>query len=484
MAQSLAPYLDVLRTQLATSLVPRDENARKVPLYTHRLLTVLLARERVMPALQRQALAALAGIVDELCAEVGRIEGGMILAPQLVKHIRTTPDFAAAQDCLQNAVRLLGQKPSAASRQLQRRIACIFDDMEQAFHKAVDEQDMKPTGDTAVRSLDAAQTQALRDHLRKKFPADAALEIGSVKTIIGGGSKVTLVVELRGCQTLPEMVVVRIDMSNSVTGSTVADEFHLVEIAHEAGLPVPKPYLLETDKAILGNPFIVVSKVEGRNIGDWFEITEPSRAFAVGLAQALAKLHAIAPERTAWLPGATQSIRERVAGEIAYYEEIWRASGEPSVAMEQALSWLRDHLDYAEGRRAITHRDVGCHNMLGKDGELAALLDWETASIGNPAFDLMYAHVAVVQMMPWEEFLAEYARAGGIVPSTAEMDFYRILTAIYGMHFCYLSRTFIETGFSDTMVVAYAGQRIFLHYERVLCEAVRIALERDENATR
>ena len=45
------PYLRILRAQLESSLVPRDENARKVPLYSHRILSVLLAETTERPGL-------------------------------------------------------------------------------------------------------------------------------------------------------------------------------------------------------------------------------------------------------------------------------------------------------------------------------------------------------------------------------------------------------------------------------------------------
>ena len=479
--QTLTPYLEALRTQLAMALVSRDENARKVPVYCHRIISVLLARMQVLPSLQQQALVELSGVIEELCAELGGIEGGLILVPQLMSHIRKQPDYAAAETCLQTAVRLLSHKPSERGDRLQKQIAKIMGDLQAALHKAIVDQDMKTFSDTAVVSvLNPGQTLALRDYLRRNFPQDAALEIGGMKTIIGGGSKHTMVIELQNVKTLPNAVVVRIDMANSIVGSTVADEFNLISAAHEAGLPVPKPYALETNKDVLGGAFIVVSKIEGRNIGDWFEITEPSRAFAVGLAQALAKLHRIPPEQVVGLRGLDMTMRESLVREIAYYEEIWRASGLPSIAMEQGIAWLKRHVNNLPERRAITHRDVGCHNMLAADGKLAALLDWETAAVGNPAFDLMYAQVAVTQMMPWEEYLAEYQKAGGTIPSEREMVFYRLLIAIYGMHFCLLSRLFIDTGYTDVLMVAYASQRIHLFYDRVLHEAVTLALDSDE----
>ena len=273
--------------------------------------------------------------------------------------------------------------------------------------------------------------------------------------------------------------MLRIDLARGVVGSTVVDEFHLIELVHEAGLPVPKPYLLETDTRVLGNPFIVVSKIEGRNIGDWFEVTEPSRDFAAGLAHALAKLHQIPVERGARLPGANMSNEEIVARDIRYFEEFWRASGEVSIAHEQGVAWLKQHMHYATDRRAIIHRDAGCHNMLGLDGKLSALLDWETAQIGNPVFDLMYGRFSVEQMMPWGEYLDEYEKAGGVRPSKREEVFFRLLVGLFSAHFTIVARKFIEAGISNGLALGYAAQRVHLHYQRELHEAVRLALESD-----
>lgn len=140
--------------------------------------------------------------------------------------------------------------------------------------------------------------------------------------------------------------------------------------------------------------------------------------------------------------------------------------------MQQGIDWLRGHLTLADGRRAITHRDVGCHNMLGKDGRLAAILDWETAVIGNPAQDLGYAYHTIVQMLPWEEFLAEYARAGGNVPSAAEIDFYRLWRSVWIMGFMLLSRSYFESGMSTETVAAYAARYWYQRSEITVHEMI------------
>ena len=280
-----------------------------------------------------------------------------------------------------------------------QKIASITFEIESGIRRAAIEQDIKPVvaGETKA-PLSENQKSALVDYLRKSF-GEPKVEIGRIKAIIGGGSKRTLIVDLHHTVKLSSSIVLRIDMADGVVNSTVTDEYRLIKTVFDAGMKSPQPYAVETDTSVLGAPFILVSRIEGHNIGDWIDVSEPTRAFAKGLAQTLAILHNISPDPGGnHLPGAMTPIRERIAEEIATYETSFRAWGEPNIAMEQALAWLKSHLDFSDGRRAIVHCDVGCHNMLGHNGEFAALLDWETAIIDNPARDIAYVFTEYLRM--------------------------------------------------------------------------------------
>lgn len=480
MPQSLIPFLDILRAQIGDSLVASDDNARRVPEYSRRLLGLLVQREQALPALQHQAVQEWNALLDELNAELHGIEGAMVLVPQLIHHIRVKPDYRRAEPFIQSAARLLAARDTARARQLEAKIAQSNCELVKAFNQLIRDQEVPVAAGTAApEPLNAEQKQNLQAYLRRRFPDDAALTLGRITAILGGGSKQTLIVHLEHQRSLPDAIVLRVDRSDGVVESTVVDEYRLIETVYQAGVRAPQPLAMETDRAVLGAPFIVVSRVQGHNIGDWMDVFEPSRAFAVGLAQTLARLHGIAPEAGGdRLPGAHSRISERIDKELAFYERSWRASGEPSIMMEQALAWARRHLDQSEGRRAVIHCDVGCHNMLGDDGELTALLDWETAVIGNPAQDLAYVRLIAEQMMPWDEFLAEYVKAGGSLPSEAEMEFYAVFINLFRMHFMFVAQAFVSSGLSRSLIHAYASHRVCLNTERLLTDALNNAMQR------
>lgn len=470
-------YLDIVDAELERGFAADGEglSARSLR-YLRRVLDLLRLRLGVLPALERGALEQYDRVLDELCAQLHDADEGMALIAELVTHVRAQPDYARAAPCLQTAVRILADRDTPSSRHLLARIAGISHDLSEAFNReTLRARGERPLDAAAAPALDAGKTGALRDYLRRVFPRETTLEVAGARVVPGGGSKQTLFVDLCGTRELPATVVLRMDRADGIGADvTVVDEYHLFEILFELGLPVPRPFAAERDAAVLGAPFIVVSRLPGGNIGDWLDVDEPSRDFALDLARVLATLHAVPPERVGdRLPGATGSVRERFEQDLRKYEASWRASGQPSIAMEQAVAWLKRNIAAAEGRRALIHCDVGAHNMLGSNGRLTALLDWETAVIGNPAQDLTYVRPTVEQMLPWEDFLRAYEDAGGTVPGPLEMDFYELWRNVWILYFLIIARSYIGSGLSGSLIHAYGAEQIYQATEHRLHVTVK-----------
>ena len=462
MQQQIEPYLALLQRELATSLRPKDDdNAKRISIYLSRMLTQMLLRGKTLPALQREAIAELDAILDELNGRLRAIASGMVITADLMLYTRITPDFYSLQSVLQSAVHMLLTNTDDSGKILLKKILAILCRLEEGLHQATLSHNAGLSGEQVdiAPPLTELQWRILQEYFRSTF-AEPELEIKSLNPITGGGSKKTLIVRLRYNRTLPDVIVVRADQATGVVESTVSDEYRLLETLYEEGLPVPRPYALESDGSIIGGAFIVVGFIEGSNIGDQADVFEPSRNYAAGLARAMGKLHRIPPEHFGErIPGACLSTLEQVRGEIDTFEMMWRNSRHPSVVLELAYAWLKEHLNLAEGRRALNHCDLACHNILAKDGELTAILDWETTLIGNPTRDLAYVYPQMIQCMPWEGFLAEYARAGGTVPTSAEFDFYRLWTQCWRMSYVCVARSFFRSG-SGTLVHAYGAQHL------------------------
>ncbi|MCY4428667.1 MAG: phosphotransferase family protein [Halieaceae bacterium] len=468
--------MDIVRKELFGALGnDADAESQRMAKYCQRMLSLLRHQLVSAPAIQRRALTRIDGLLDSLCAEVSAIDGGMMLSAALIRHVRKDPDYEQAELALQHAVKLLlSAGTSESTQRLLADISSLTREFEfESYQVTKDDELQTEEPETKEDALNASQIQALEFWLRQKFPSENQLVTGPIKNIVGGGSKKTLIVGLVNTEKLPAEIVLRVDREDGVVGSTVVDEYFLIGLMYQAGMPVPQPYAMETDKDILGAPFVLLERCEGHNIGDWTEVNEPSRGFALDLAQALAKLHQISVDKAGdRLAGTNEATSERMKREIAGFENNWRASGQPMVALELAYAWLREHIDFADGQRAIVHGDVGCHNMLGTKQHLTALLDWETAVAGNPAQDLTYAKHTVEQMMPWDEFLAEYERAGGVLPSDNEMDFYSLWRGVFRMNFQTMARSFFQSGLSTSLIHAYASQYLYRNVAYDLHETV------------
>ncbi|HSS11746.1 MAG TPA: phosphotransferase family protein [Acidimicrobiales bacterium] len=173
-------------------------------------------------------------------------------------------------------------------------------------------------------------------------------------------------------------------------------------IAAVTTVPVPVTVWYEPDTKALGAPFFVMERVDGRvppdlmpyTFGDnWLfdaDQTEQQRlqAASVGI---VAKIHEIGPDGPASFltldaPGDTH-LRRHVNSQRAYYE--WIVAGAERIPLiERAVAWLEDHWPAHVSADALSWGDARIGNIIYRDFEPVAVLDWEMAAIGPPEIDL------------------------------------------------------------------------------------------------
>ncbi len=175
-------------------------------------------------------------------------------------------------------------------------------------------------------------------------------------------------------------------------------------------VPVPRPWWCEPRDDLLGAPFFVMSRVEGivppdvmpYPFGDnWLYDAgvDNQRKLQEATVAAIAALHEVpdAVERLPFLekdkPGDTH-LRRHVANTRAWYDMVAR-EGAPSTLVERAFDWLDANWPRHESAAVLSWGDSRIGNVLYRDFEPAALLDWEMAGLGPRELDvawLVYAH--------------------------------------------------------------------------------------------
>jgi aminoglycoside phosphotransferase (APT) family kinase protein len=176
-------------------------------------------------------------------------------------------------------------------------------------------------------------------------------------------------------------------------------EYMIISGLWGTGVPVARPYALCSDPAVTGAPFYVMAFVEGSPLGaagdasTW--LTEPLRRTAgFSFPETLAKLHNVDPLD----PDRHLADLGRHDGYAARQLKAWYRSwvtSAPDAGLDDPRAHslhdlLQAHLP-DDGPVKVVHGDFAIHNSLvGDDGRITAVLDWEVATLGDPMADLAY----------------------------------------------------------------------------------------------
>ncbi len=173
-------------------------------------------------------------------------------------------------------------------------------------------------------------------------------------------------------------------------------------VAERSDVPVPRTLWFEPDPMPLGSPFFVMEQVEGEvppdimpyTFGSWLmdASADDQRRLQQKSVGILAGIHgmAVSADDIAFLqleqPGAS-ALRRHVADQWAYYEWV-TADGLRSPLLERTFAWLEDNWPADESPTVVSWGDSRVGNMMFRDFEPVAVLDWEMAAVGPPEIDL------------------------------------------------------------------------------------------------
>ncbi|MAY63500.1 MAG: phosphotransferase family protein [Rhizobiales bacterium] len=187
-------------------------------------------------------------------------------------------------------------------------------------------------------------------------------------------------------------------------------EYRVLEALHPTAVPVARPILFHEEPGLLGTPFYLMEKVEGRVFTDCSLAQLPKgerRAIWMALADALAVMHSVRPAEVGLEDfGRPGNYFER---QISRWTRQWHASDSaPIPALDELADWLPQHMPPDDGQVTLAHGDFRLGNMIFHPTEprVVAILDWELSTLGHPLGDLGFC------VMPWHTSPDEY---GGIL---------------------------------------------------------------------
>jgi aminoglycoside phosphotransferase (APT) family kinase protein len=180
-------------------------------------------------------------------------------------------------------------------------------------------------------------------------------------------------------------------------------QFEVMRLVGEhTAVPVPETLWYEPDARVLGGPFFVMAEVDGRvppdvmpyTFGDnWFFDSSDAdrRAMQASVVRALAGIHSITPEHhdlgfLEHSAPATTSLERSLRHWRRYHDAV--VGDAPSPLLGRCFGWLVDNVPDDVGGDALSWGDSRVGNMLFRDNEVVAVLDWEMAEVAPPEVDL------------------------------------------------------------------------------------------------
>jgi len=175
-------------------------------------------------------------------------------------------------------------------------------------------------------------------------------------------------------------------------------EFRVISALYPTGFPVARPFGLCDDESVLGTVFYIMAHVEGRIIWDGAipgAAPADRRAIYEAQVETLARLHttdvAAVGLQDYGRPG------NYFARQIHRWSKQYRDSETQSLpSMDRLMDWLPATAP-DDDQTSIVHGDYRLDNMIlfpDRHG-VAAVLDWELSTLGNPLADFTYL------MMNW-----------------------------------------------------------------------------------
>lgn len=328
-----------------------------------------------------------------------------------------------------------------------------------------------------VAGIPGIDVPRLSAWLAETMPGEAP--ISAVELLAGGRSNLTYLLRLGD-----RRVVLRRPPLGHVlpTAHDMRREYTVLTALTGSDVPVPTPLALCEDEHVIGAPFYVMDHVEGRVLRrpqDAADISPAdARALSLRLAEVLAAIHTLDVERAGL--GDFGRPEGYLARQLKRWGRQWEAShavepgGRTDEAYDRLVKRLAERLP-EHGRAGLVHGDFRLDNALVRlrpEPEIAAVVDWEMSTLGDPLSDLgltlvYWADPGDVDSTPQigstvtaePGFLSrrEFAERYGVLTGDdlADLDFYvafgcfKLAVILEGIHARYLQKATVGEGFEE-----------------------------------
>jgi len=261
----------------------------------------------------------------------------------------------------------------------------------------------------------------LRAYCEDKFQSKHAVRIRNLENITTGWESEIYTFSLehgQASQRVREELVLRL-YSGEGAGEKAAREFRSIKRLHEVGYPVPQVYLWERELSPLGQPFIIMKKINGQVM--WTQLDIANETVQAELITQFCKLFARLHQLD-WRLFVEEAEQSKFHAPYIFVDE-WFGIAEhfldqfPDSGFRAAVEWLKERRNQIPCQKpAPTHNDFHPNNVLVQNDDSAVVIDWTGFQISDARFDLAWTLVLADAYMgsAWREtILREYESFSG-----------------------------------------------------------------------
>ncbi|MGW2664084.1 phosphotransferase family protein [Nocardia tengchongensis] len=257
------------------------------------------------------------------------------------------------------------------------------------------------------------------------------------------------------------------------TAHDMAREYRVVAALRDTAVPVAQPVTLCEDVGVIGVPFAVVSFVGGRSLQDGDDAealtAAEARLSSAALIDTLAALHGV--DYTAVGLGEFGRPTGYLERQVRRWRGQWdRVATRDLPTLNRLADALRTELPEQAGE-TIVHGDYRLDNTILAPGldRVAAVIDWEMATLGDPLADLgllqvywdarsesvlgvRHAPSANPGFLSADALAERYAAATGYdldrLPFYRALGYFKLAVIAEGIHQRFLAGKTVGAGFS------------------------------------
>ena len=331
----------------------------------------------------------------------------------------------------------------------------------------------KIDGSSPVRRGEELPIEALFDYLSTHLPELSGPPI--VEQFPAGFSNLTYLLRFAD----RELVLRRPPIGAKIkTAHDMSREYRILSHLYPVYKKVPRPLLFCEDEAILGAPFYVMERVKGiilraKPPAEMDLSPDVMRALSETFIDNLAEIHEIDYEAAGLgeLGSPQGYVKRQVEG---WTKRYYNARTDDVPAIERLADWLQQNLPADSVKAALIHNDYKYDNLVlaGDDlGRVAAVLDWEMATIGDPLMDFgtsLGYWVEAQDPEEWQRYGFGLTALPGSLTRTEMLDHYaRRAGRVIGEPVFYFAYGLLK--------IAVIVQQIYFRYQKGLTRDPRFA---------